>query len=200
MIPHRHLSKLILLGLFAAAGVMGMQLTSSFAEQTATQPAPPHVQAESQIEAGKYLTKVGGCNDCHTPGWMETGGAGIMDDALLTGSSLGFRGPWGTTYASNLRIFVKQFTEDDFVKVIRARNSRPPMPWASLHAMSDADLRALYQYLHSLSPAGKPAPAYVPPGVEPKTPYLVMDPSVAPNAYAATPSQPATSATPTTKP
>lgn len=197
----RHLNQLIFLGIVGAAAVMGVQMAGSFAEQPATQPTPPpHVQAENAIQAGRYLTMVGGCNDCHTPGWMETGGEGIPDDVLLTGSPVGFRGPWGTTYAPNLRIFVRQFTEDDFVKVIRARNTRPPMPWANLHAMSDSDLRALYQYLHSLSPAGKPAPAYVPPGVEPKTPYLVFDPSVAPKAYAAPASQPTTSTKAATKP
>jgi hypothetical protein len=50
------------------------------------------------------------------------------------------------------------------------------MPWASLHAMSDQDLRAVYKYIKSLGPAGKPAPEYVAPGEEPKTPYIVFEP------------------------
>jgi hypothetical protein len=32
------------------------------------------------------------------------------------------------------------------------------------------DLRAIYQYVKTLGPAGEPAPAYLPPGVEPKGP------------------------------
>jgi cytochrome c553 len=152
------------------------------------------VHASSPIEAGKYLTLVGGCNDCHTPGWMESGGKGIAEDNMLTGLSVGFRGPWGTSYGPNLRIFANGFVENDFVKVLRERNSRPPMPWSALHAMSDQDLRSLYKYLKSLKPVGKPAPAFVPPGVEPKTPYFVLDPSVSAGAYGATTKPAATTA------
>ena len=34
------------------------------------------------------------------------------------------------------------------------------------------DLRALYRYIRYLGPAGKPAPAFVPPGQEPKGPAV----------------------------
>ena len=44
----------------------------------------------------------------------------------LTGVPVGFRGPWGTTYASNLRLYVQQFTADTWVQVMHAREVRPP--------------------------------------------------------------------------
>src|SRR5438309_1088916 len=34
----------------------------------------PSVQAPSPVQAGRYLVIVGGCNDCHTPGFAATGG------------------------------------------------------------------------------------------------------------------------------
>jgi len=40
-----------------------------------------------------------------------------------------------------------------------------------VRAMSTADLRAIYRYVQYLGPAGKPAPAYVPPDRVPPQPY-----------------------------
>jgi hypothetical protein len=50
--------------------------------------------------------------------------------------------------------------------------SRPPMPWFNLNAMTEEDLRAMYQYINSLEPKGEPAPAYLPPDQEPPPPYI----------------------------
>lgn len=134
----------------------------------------PSVTAGSPEVAGRYLIRIAGCNDCHTPGAMA--GLPIPEALWLTGNPVGFRGPWGTTYGSNLRLTVKAVAEDDFVAQMRARNTRPPMPWASLHAMSDADLRAIYRYIKSLGAPGQPAPEFVPPDEEPKTPFVSMAP------------------------
>ena len=124
---------------------------------------------------GRYLVMVGGCNDCHTPGFMQKGDA-VPESLWLTGNPVGWRGPWGTSYSTNLRQFVKDMDEDTWVKVIRERNTRPPMPWPSLHAMDDRDLRSTFRYIKSLQPLGDPTPQFVPPGTEPKTPYLDMSP------------------------
>ncbi len=32
----------------------------------------PNAYAGSQAERGKYLVTIGGCNDCHTPGYFLT--------------------------------------------------------------------------------------------------------------------------------
>jgi hypothetical protein len=100
----------------------------------------------------------------------------VPESDWLTGEALGFRGPWGTTYAPNLRLFIKDMAENDFVMIVKNRSTRPPMPWPSLHAMSDRDLRALYAFLKSLPTKGERAPDYVAPGEEPKTPYLSWEP------------------------
>jgi len=65
-------------------------------------------------------------------------------------------------------------TEDQWVKKAKSLNARPPMPWFNVRAMTTNDLRALYRYARHLGPAGKPAPAYVPPGkAEPGTPIEI---------------------------
>ena len=131
----------------------------------------PRVMAASPEAAGRYLVVLGGCNDCHTAGFAPSGG-NVPEAQWLLGDSVGFRGPWGTTYPSNLRLFVSTMSEADFVQIIRQRNTRPPMPWVSLHGMDDADLRAIYRYIKSLGDPGKPGPEFVPPGEAPKTPYI----------------------------
>jgi len=119
---------------------------------------------------GRYLVQIGGCNDCHTPEYPEKDGK-IDEKLWLTGSILGWRGPWGTTYAANLRLKVAGMTEADWMK--RARSAlRPPMPWFNLRDMSDGDLRAVYRYIKYMGPAGQPAPDYVPPDKEPKPPFV----------------------------
>ena len=50
--------------------------------------------------------------------------------------------------------------------------TRPPMPWFTLRDMTEQDLRAIYKYVNALGPAGEAAPIYVPPGHEPKRPYV----------------------------
>ena len=55
--------------------------------------------AEARVELGKHLAVVTGCTDCHTPGTFY----GAPDHAReLSGSELGWTGPWGTTSPSNL--------------------------------------------------------------------------------------------------
>jgi len=135
----------------------------------------PHLMASSPIQAGRYLVIVGGCNDCHTETYLQTGGD-VPEEAWLAGSSLGWRGPWGTTYPPNLRLRVQEWTEDAFVQTLHERKALPPMPWVNVNQMSEQDARAVYRYIRSLGPIGNPAPAAVPPDQEPTTPYLSLMP------------------------
>ena len=126
---------------------------------------------ESQLARGRYLAQIAGCNDCHTAGYAQTGGQ-VPEKDWLMGDTLGWHGPWGTTYAINLRLYMQDLTEDEWIKMARKLKTRPPMPWFALNQMTDEDLRALYQFIKYLGPAGKPVPAYVPPDQEPKPPYV----------------------------
>ncbi len=128
----------------------------------------------ASVARGRYLVTVSGCNDCHTPGGMEKGPA-VPQAQWLTGLPIGFQGPWGTTYPSNLRLVLGAMTEAQWLQ--HARQERlPPMPWYNLEAMTDADLKAIYAFVRSLGPAGVAAPAYVAPGGRVTTPYFVFVP------------------------
>ncbi len=129
----------------------------------------------NKVERGRYIAITSGCNDCHTPGYLLSEGK-VSEDKWLTGDSFGWRGPWGTTYSSNLRLVVNQMTEEQFIDYARTLKRRPPMPWYSLNQMTEYDLKSIYQFIRYLGPAGKPAPAYVPPDQEPTTPYALFPP------------------------
>jgi mono/diheme cytochrome c family protein len=127
------------------------------------------------VERGRYLVQIGGCNDCHTPGYTARNGQ-VAEAQWLVGDSLGYNGPWGTTYPANLRRYLSTMDIDAWVEQARTLETRPPMPWFNLRAFSEADLRAIYKYISSLPADDTSVPEYVPPSQEPKTPYLVMAP------------------------
>lgn len=138
-------------------------------------PASPRVTAGSPEEAGRYLILVGGCNDCHTPGWDRSSGR-LPASEWLTGSDVGYRGPWGTSYAANLRISAQNLSEEAWVRMFREAAGRPPMPWLNYVTLHEGDLVAMYRFIRSLGEKGVPAPRAVPPGEEPATPYILMVP------------------------
>ncbi len=129
----------------------------------------------ASLERGRYLVKIAGCNDCHTPGYLLSEGQ-TPEELWLTGDSFGWRGPWGTTYAANLRLLVQGLTETQWVSMAKNLKARPPMPWFNLNEMKDEDLRAIYTYIRHLGPGGEAAPAYVPPDQEPNPPYALFPP------------------------
>jgi mono/diheme cytochrome c family protein len=137
-----------------------------------------HIAAASHIDAGRYLVKIGGCNDCHTPGYVLTNGASPAEADWLTGDSVGYSGPWGASYPANLRLSFQNMEEEQFLELAHQGKGRPPMPWPSLMAMSDDDLKAIYAYIRSLGPKGEPAPAPSSPGVAPDHAHIPMIPQM----------------------
>lgn len=168
----------------AIAGMLSLQAcggaTAAPTTEAGSNPTP-YVQADTQIDAGRYLVKTGGCNDCHTPGYVEgimMTGKAMPESDWLKGADVGFSGPWGVSYPSNLRLSFQNMDEEQFIEMARKGQGRPPMPWPSLQAMSDQDLSAIYAYIHSLGAAGAPAPAALSPGVEPDRPHIPFIPQM----------------------
>lgn len=145
------------------------------APQQAAVPPAAHAgirTTDSSLTAhGEYLIRISGCNDCHTPGYAESGGQ-VGKEQWLTGSPLGWSGPWGTTYAANLRLTVDRMDEATWLEYSGKLYTRPPMPDFNVRAMKEQDRRAIYRFIRSLGPAGVAAPAYRPPGENPPAPYV----------------------------
>ncbi len=145
---------------------------------------PPAASSDADLVArGEYLVKITGCNDCHTPGYADKGGD-IPVTTWLTGSTLGYNGPWGTTYPTNLRLRLADMDEATWLEYSGNLHTRPIMPDYNVRAMSEDDRRALYRFIRSLGPAGAKAPDYLPPGKQPPRPYfqLVLPPATSATA------------------
>ncbi|WP_213958236.1 MULTISPECIES: c-type cytochrome [unclassified Variovorax] len=149
-----------------AALLLASACTVALAESAASAKAPT-----SQLQRGRYLVQTAGCNDCHTPGYAPQNGK--VDEKLwLTGDALGWAGPWGTTYPTNLRLLLAGMSEQQWLQHARRMEPRPPMPWFNVRAMTDTDLKAIYAYTRSLGSAGVAAPAYLPPGTKANGPVV----------------------------
>lgn len=134
-------------------------------------PSTPAAKADRKlIERGAYLVSFGGCGDCHTPGGLY----GAPDnDRRLSGSDLGWRGPWGVSYASNLtpdpETGLGSWTETQIVTALKTGMRPdgsallPPMPWPNFGHLTDDDFRAIAAYLKSIPPVKHRKPATVPP-------------------------------------
>ena len=165
-------------GVFAIA-CLG-SLGAAFALSTAAVAATKKAGADPLIARGKYVAIIGGCNDCHTPGYAPAEG-NVPESTWLTGDNLGWRGAWGTTYAVNLRNYMQNYTEAQWVAKAKNLTARPPMPAVNVRQMTDTDLKALYRYVKALGPGGNEAPVYVPPDKQPNPPYVSF-PSPPPGA------------------
>lgn len=172
---------LALLALAACQQAPQTDISPAATTPVATAPTDAELLAQ-----GEYMVKMGGCNDCHTPGYMDKAGE-VPKEEWLTGNMMGFSGPWGTTYPANLRLKAAEMDEAAWLKYTGELHTRPMMPDFSLRAMKEDDRRAIYRFLKSLGTAGQPAPAFLPPGEKPSPPYieLVVPPGPPPEAPAA---------------
>ncbi|HEY1230376.1 MAG TPA: hypothetical protein VGF26_23955, partial [Ramlibacter sp.] len=85
-----------------------MLSTTAFAQAPTAQ--EPQTGTPGSIERGRYLARIGGCNDCHTRGYAQSGGK-VPENQWLTGDGVGWSGPWGTTYPANLRLALAKVSE-----------------------------------------------------------------------------------------
>ena len=158
----------------ATTGMVGITLI------TALFTGPLSASSEDLMhDRGRYLLKISGCNDCHTPGYAQSGGA-VPEKEWLTGDSLGWRGPWGTTYASNLRLILPRLSEEQWLQLARQAAYRPPMPNHALRIMEEDDLRSIHRFVVQLGAAGQPAPAALAPGQTPAGPAVLFPAPPAP--------------------
>ncbi len=150
-------------------------------------PGPPRARRStsgmSRVERGRYITTISGCNDCHTPGTLY--GAPDMS-RQLSGTEMGWSGPWGVTHAQNLtpdnETGIGRWTEQQIVTALRTgmrpdgTTLMPPMPWPEFGQMTDEDANAVAAFLKSLPPVSHRVPDKLAPGQAPTGPVLDFPP------------------------
>ncbi len=139
--------------------------------------APPTQQAAAdpaaKVARGRYLVKIIGCGDCHTPGYF----AGMADTSrALSGTEYAWQGPWGSTYARNLtsdaQTGLGAWSEDQIATAIKTGQRpdgsmlMPPMPWTDFANLTDEDAHAIAAYVKTLPPIAHKVPDKLPPGVK----------------------------------
>ncbi len=139
--------------------------------------------AEQKIARGRMLTLASGCNDCHTPGSLY----GAPDTTrLLSGSELGWNGPWGVSYGRNLtpdhETGIGTWTEAQIVTAFtegrRPDGSPllPPMPWPSFAHFPREDAEAIAAFLKSIPAVSHAMPPALAPGQPVTGSVLVFPP------------------------
>jgi mono/diheme cytochrome c family protein len=120
----------------------------------------PALAVESEIERGKYLVSLAGCNDCHTPGYFF----GKPDAArYLAGSDVAFEIPGlgafaGSNITPDQETGIGSWTIEQIVTALQTGNRpdgrvlAPIMPWRSFAGLSKADATAIGAYLKSIPP------------------------------------------------
>ena len=142
---------------------------------------------EAQIERGKYLVNLGGCHDCHTPGYF----LGKPDmTQYLGGSDVGLSLPTGVFVGRNL-------TPDKETGLIAAfaagkrpdgRELAPIMPWEAFSHLTDADKDAIASYLQSIPAVKRAVPGPFTPNEAPTVLTFIIVPG---DVYASMPKPPA---------
>jgi mono/diheme cytochrome c family protein len=170
------LGRVVLLVVTAAAALLTLSCTRQSAQNT---PAA----VEDPVERGRYLTVTMNCNDCHTPGYFY----GVPDiDRRLSGSDLGWVGPWGVVHARNLTpdsaTGIGTWTADQIVTALRTGTTpdgtilAPIMPWRNFSVLTDDDAYAIAAYLKSLPPIKHKNLDRIPPGAKPTGACLFFPP------------------------
>lgn len=152
--------------LLAAAAALANPGAASHKPAGASAPASGHA---AQVERGRYLVGVMSCGDCHTPGTFY----GAPDNTRrLAGSEIGWRGPWGVTFARNLtpdpETGLGSWSEGEIVRALTRGIKKdgspilPPMPWQNFSTLTEGDAHAIVAYLATLPAVRHAVPAVIP--------------------------------------
>jgi len=142
------------------------------------------------VERGRYLVRITGCHDCHSPKVegmtpdLTRALSGRPATTALPSPTTGevhasldltaWTGPWGYSVASNLTPdpatgLGNRYTEATFITTMRTGKKpngtpvMPPMPADVYQNMTDEDLRAIFAYLRTIKPIRNPVLAGITP-------------------------------------
>ena len=164
--------------------------------------------ASRQVERGKYLVTLGGCNDCHTPGYFF----GKPDAAkYLGGSDVGFAIPGlgvfvGPNLTPDKQTGLGNWTKQQIVtalttgKLPDGRTLAPIMPWRAFSHLTKSDAQAVAAYLQSLPPVQHQVAGPFGPTQKPTVFVMTVLPADVYNGLPKPGSAPPPAAAPTTAP
>ncbi len=143
--------------------------------------------ADPAVKRGEYLVRIGGCNDCHTPGHF----LGKPDEArFLGGSDVGFgipgRGVFvGPNLTPDMETGLGKWTAEQIVTAITkgerpdGRILAPIMPYKDFAGLTKSDALAIAAYLKSLKPVSHKVPGPFGPGEVPSVMVMGVMPGPA---------------------
>lgn len=172
----------------AVATVLTLAVAASSCTSRKTEtPSTTAQTAMTPLQRGEYLSNIMACNDCHTPGGIY---GGPDFERRFAGSELGWQGPWGVSYASNLtpdpETGLGNWTNVEIERALRSGVRKdgspilPPMPWPNFANLTPDDMASLIAYLKSVPPVKHKVPDRVPPNGVATTPVI---PIPAPGAW-----------------
>jgi len=129
---------------------------------------------EAQVARGKYLVTIGGCTDCHTPGYF----LGEPDmSRYLGGSDVGFEVPGlgvfvGRNLTPDRETGLGDWTDEQIAKALTTgerpdgRQLAPIMPYHAYANLTEEDVQAIVAFLRSIPPVKNEVPGPFDPGEE----------------------------------
>ena len=146
-------------------------------------PASAQQGNNAAVDRGRYLVRITGCHDCHSP--KVQGMTPNLDLALsgrpastqlpsetktevhASADLTAWTGPWGYSVASNLTPdpttgIGTRYNEASFIATMRTGKKpngtpiMPPMPSEVYQNMTDDDLKAIFAYLRTIKPIRNP--------------------------------------------
>lgn len=111
--------------------------------------------ASAQVRHGWYLTRVAGCEDCHTAIIH-----GRQERSMMFAGGMHFKGPFGNVFSLNITPSssgIGFMNEAMFARTLRTGRVNgtghkldPIMPFDSFRHLKSADIRAIYAYLRTV--------------------------------------------------
>jgi mono/diheme cytochrome c family protein len=134
--------------------------------------ASPAMADDAAIARGEYLVTIGGCNDCHTPGYFF----GKPDmSRFLGGTDVGFEIPGlgvfvGRNITPDKETGIGSWTPEQIVTAIQTgerpdgRILAPIMPWHAFANLTTDDAMTIAAFLQSVEPVSNQVPGPFKPG------------------------------------
>jgi mono/diheme cytochrome c family protein len=141
-----------------------VNLFVKFTPKPVTGPKVTPDDAKDHHAYGEYLVTIGGCAECHT---QHDDKGQLVGERFAGGWEM--RGPWGRVRSANLTpdagTYVGRATRAEFISRFKSfsgfdavtapkapAGSNTVMPWIAFAGMTEQDLGAVYDYLHTVKP------------------------------------------------